>query len=157
MRAPSGPRRHSGVSARLQLWQRPGGAARYGVCQLIILLLKVKAKTYTSPNLLRIRPRKPGLLVNTPLLLLGAVLGSSAATLVALAVVVEETLLLRHEVLYVMERLVELALAPEHGVVEAHDRDALGVGVALAAAHGVEDVFGDFGDLGAALLELGGC
>lgn len=26
--APSGPRRHSGVSARLQLWQRPGGAAR---------------------------------------------------------------------------------------------------------------------------------
>lgn len=70
--------------------------------------------------------------------------------------VVEETLLLRHEVLYIMERLVQLALAPEHRVVEAHDRDALRVWVALAAAHGVEDVFGDFGDLGAALLELGG-
>ena len=27
VRAPSGPRRHSGVSARLQLWHRPGGAA----------------------------------------------------------------------------------------------------------------------------------
>jgi hypothetical protein len=56
-----------------------------------------------------------------------------------------------------MKRLVELALAPEHRVVEAHDRDPLGVWVALAAAHGVEDVFGDFGDLGAALLELEGC
>jgi hypothetical protein len=30
--APSGPRRHSGVSARLQLWHRPGGAAR---CQKV--------------------------------------------------------------------------------------------------------------------------
>ncbi len=30
VRAPSGPRRHSGVSARLQLWHRPGGAALYG-------------------------------------------------------------------------------------------------------------------------------
>lgn len=71
--------------------------------------------------------------------------------------VVEKTLLLRHEVLDIVECLVQLALASEHGVVEAHYGDALGVRVALAAAHGVEDVFGDFGDLGAALLELLDC
>lgn len=35
MRAPSGPLLHSGVSALLQLWQRPGGAALYLKSQMM--------------------------------------------------------------------------------------------------------------------------
>ena len=130
-------------------------------CQFIISTLlkqRIGSKTYTSPNLLRIRaPRKALLLINAPLLLLASILRPWTSILVALAMIVENALLLRHVLLDVVEGLVELALASEHGVVKAHDGDTLGVGVALATAHGVEDVFGDFGDLGAALLELGGC